>query len=116
MEPGASAIETAQGLGVELNDYGFCKTDPVTTTCYLQTGVFVAGSFQEPKDIPETVTQASGVASMAMELLASSRDTLVTKTVYPNEHDVIGEEPRIGVFVCHCGRNIAIGRRCRTCS
>jgi heterodisulfide reductase subunit A len=69
--------------------------------------VFVAGAFQEPKDIPETVTQASAAASMSMELLASSRNTLITKAVYPDEHDVTDEEPRIGVFVCHCGRNIA---------
>jgi heterodisulfide reductase subunit A len=69
-------------------------------------GVFVGGAFQEPKDIPETVMQASGAASMAMELLASARNTRTVKKKYPDEHDVTDEEPRIGVFVCHCGRNI----------
>ena len=44
---------------------------------------------------------------MAMELLASARNTLITKKSYPDEHDVTDEEPRIGVFVCHCGMNIA---------
>ena len=107
MEPGVSAVATAQKLGIELNSYGFCSTDRLSPLNASRPGVFVAGAFQEPKDIPETVTQASGAASMAMELLASARDTLVTKTVYPNEHDVKGESPRIGVFVCHCGRNIA---------
>jgi heterodisulfide reductase subunit A len=43
---------------------------------------------------------------MAMELLAPARDTLITKKSYPSEHDVTDEEPRVGVFVCHCGMNI----------
>ena len=42
-----------------------------------------------------------------MELLAESRNTLINKTDYPDEHDISDEEPRIGVFVCHCGINIA---------
>ncbi len=77
---------------------------PLSTS---RPGVFVGGAFQEPKDIPETVTQASAAASMAMELLAPARNTLITKKSYPNEHDITDEEPRIGVFVCHCGMNIA---------
>jgi heterodisulfide reductase subunit A len=76
---------------------------PLSTS---RPGVFVAGAFQEPKDIPETVMQASGAASMAMELLASARHTRTVKKKYPDEHDVTDEEPRIGVFICHCGRNI----------
>ena len=66
----------------------------------------MGGAFQEPKDIPETVTQASAAASMAMELLAPARHTLITKRRYPAEHDVSDEAPRVGVFVCHCGMNI----------
>ncbi len=107
MEPGISVTEGAKRLGIELNEYGFCATDRLSPLSTSRPGVFVAGAFQEPKDIPETVTQASAAASMSMELLASSRNTLITKAVYPDEHDVTDEEPRIGVFVCHCGRNIA---------
>jgi heterodisulfide reductase subunit A-like polyferredoxin len=107
MEPGTSVIEGAKQLGIELNEYGFCATDRLSPLSTSRPGVFVAGAFQEPKDIPETVTQASAAASMSMELLATSRNTLIKKAVYPDEHDVTDEEPRIGVFVCHCGRNIA---------
>jgi len=107
MEPSASAMECAQRLGIELNEYGFCATDRFTPMTTSRPGVFVGGAFQEPKDIPETVTQASAAASMAMELLSSARNTLTTKAIYPDEHDVTDEEPRIGVFICHCGRNIA---------
>ena len=107
LEPQQSATACAQRLGIELNDYGFCQTDRFTPTATSRPGVFVAGAFQEPKDIPETVIQASGAASMAMELLGEARGTLITKKTYPDEHDITDEEPRIGVFVCHCGINIA---------
>ncbi len=108
MEPSQSAMECAQRLGIELNEYGFCATDRFNPTQTSRAGVFVAGAFQEPKDIPETVTQASGAASMAMELLGSARHSLVTRKSYPDEHDTTDEQPRIGVFVCHCGINIAL--------
>jgi heterodisulfide reductase subunit A-like polyferredoxin len=94
-------------LGIELNGFGFCKTSRFSPLETSRPGVFVAGAFQEPKDIPETVTQASAAASMAMELLSQARGTLITKKSYPPEHDVGDDEPRIGVFVCHCGINIA---------
>jgi len=72
MEPGLSAVDTAKRLGIELNEYGFCSTDRFTPLNTSRPGVFVGGAFQEPKDIPETVTQASAAASMAMELLSSA--------------------------------------------
>ena len=107
MEPGAAARETAARIGVELNEYGFCATDRFAPLSTSRAGVFVAGAFQEPKDIPETVTQASAAASLSMELLAPARNSLVTKRAYPREHDISDEDPRIGVFICHCGKNIA---------
>jgi heterodisulfide reductase subunit A-like polyferredoxin len=106
MEPPASMAEFASRLDIKLNDFGFCKTDRLSPLTTSIPGVFVGGAFQEPKDIPETVTQASAAASMAMELLAPARNTLITKKSYPTEHDVTDEDPRIGVFVCHCGMNI----------
>jgi heterodisulfide reductase subunit A-like polyferredoxin len=106
LEPSRSAQECAERLGIDLNEYGFCATNRSLPLSTSRPGVFVGGAFQEPKDIPETVMQASGAASMAMELLASARNTRTVKKKYPDEHDVTDEEPRIGVFVCHCGRNI----------
>ena len=106
MEPPASMANIARDLDINLNAYGFCQTDRLLPLSTSRPGVFVGGAFQEPKDIPETVTQASAAASMAMELLASARNTLITKKSYPVEHDVTDEAPRLGVFVCHCGMNI----------
>jgi heterodisulfide reductase subunit A len=50
--------------------------------------------------------QASGAAGEISAFLASARKTLTKEKVYPPEKDVSGEEPRIGVFICHCGINI----------
>jgi|Deesub1362A_J573_1020465.scaffolds.fasta_scaffold00172_37 heterodisulfide reductase subunit A len=97
----------AKILGIELNEYGFCKTDPFSPLETSKPGIYVAGVFSEPKDIPESVAQASGVAARASSLIASERGKLISKKDYPPERDIIGESARIGVFVCHCGINIA---------
>jgi heterodisulfide reductase subunit A len=70
-------------------------------------GVYVCGTAQGPKDIPESVQQGSSAAERATALLAGVRGSLVTAPAIPQERDVGREEPRIGVFVCHCGINIA---------
>ncbi len=106
MEPPHHLAELASRLNIKLNQFGFCDTDRLLPLSTSRAGVFVGGAVQEPKDIPETVTQASAAASMAMELLAPARNTLITKKSYPVEHDVADEAPRLGVFVCHCGMNI----------
>jgi len=106
MEISASVKELGRNLGIELDEYGFCHTtlfDPLQTS---RDGVYVAGPFREPKDIPETVIEASGAAASAARLLFPARNTLAVAQTYPPERDVASEEPRIGVFVCHCGSNI----------
>ncbi|HET6421137.1 MAG TPA: FAD-dependent oxidoreductase, partial [Geobacteraceae bacterium] len=107
LRPSDEALSTARAVGAELNECGFCRTDEFAAVSTTRNGVYVAGAFQDPKDIPETVTQASAAAAMAMELLAPARGTLVTEKVYPPERDVTDEPPRIGVFICHCGINIS---------
>ncbi len=107
MRPSQWVKETATRLGLELNQFGFCETDRLAPMAASRPGVFVAGAFQEPKDIPESVAQASGAAACAMEQLAPVRGTLIERREYPWERDVTDEEPRVGVFVCHCGHNIA---------
>jgi len=57
-------------------------------------------------DIPEAVFSASGAGSQCGEFLDRRRGKLSRAREYPPEKDVSEEEPRIGVFVCHCGTNI----------
>ena len=116
MEPPPAWQGLRRRLEIELNEFGFCDTDRLLPLSTSRPGVFVAGAFQEPKDIPETVTQASAAASMAMELLAPARNTLITKKAYPDEHDVTDEEPRIGVFRLPLRHEHRLGGGCRTCS
>lgn len=102
----SEAQEMARRLGVKLNEYGFAEPAPLHPTETSRPGIYVAGAFGEPKDIPETVIEASCAAAQASALLSDSRGTLTREAVYPAERDVSEEEPRVGVFVCHCGINI----------
>ncbi len=104
--PSENVKKLAKNLGVEVNEYGFSKTQRFHPLETSRPGVFVCGMLSSPKDIPETVTQASAAASSVGELLSSVRGTLVKKKEYPKELDVRGQPPRIGVFICHCGINI----------
>lgn len=106
-EPPEDIKKYAEVLGIELNEYGFVRTDTFNPIETSRPGIYVAGVVCEPKDIPESVAQASGAAAKASSLIASERGKLVSKKEYPPERDVVGEPPRIGVFVCHCGINIA---------
>ncbi|MBU1965448.1 MAG: FAD-dependent oxidoreductase, partial [Proteobacteria bacterium] len=102
------AGELAGVLGVELNRWGFCSTQDFHPLETNRPGVYVCGSFAEPKDIPDSVIQAGGAAAKALALLGDARGTLVRAKEYPPEREIpAGEEPRIGVFVCSCGSNIA---------
>jgi heterodisulfide reductase subunit A len=102
------AKEIARISGIELNHYDFCETSAGAPLATSREGIYVAGAFQGPKDIPESVTQASGAAALASEFLAEGRGSQSVKMTYPEEDmDLQAGEPRIGVFVCHCGVNIA---------
>lgn len=107
MLPPDSAKEIAEIFGIELNEFNFCKTSVFNPAESTRKGIYVAGPFTEPKDIPETIMQASGTSSKVLSLLKDVKGTLIEKKEYPSEIDVIGQEPKIGVFVCHCGSNIA---------
>ncbi len=102
----AGAAKLAEVCRIDVNQYNFAESARFTPTASSRPGVYLAGAFEGPKDIPESVTQASGAAALAMELLADVRGTQVEQEQFPPEKDISGAEPRIGVFVCHCGSNI----------
>lgn len=106
LNPPKDAESIANKFGVELNPHRFCNIDPVNPMKTNRPGVFVSGGFQGPVDIPESVFSASGAGSQIGELLNYRRGKLSREREYPAERDVSKEEPRIGVFVCHCGANI----------
>jgi heterodisulfide reductase subunit A len=106
LNPPNNAEELADQFGIELDEHGFCKSNPQNPIETTRPGIFVSGAFQGPMDIPESVMGASGADALCSQLLAYRRGDLARDRVYPPERDVSQEEPRVGVFVCHCGANI----------
>lgn len=106
LESPEDAESIAKAAGIDLNHYQFAWTDSFSPLATSRLGVYVIGAFQGPKDIPDSVTQASGAAGLCAGVLAAARNRETADASFPEERDISGEEPRIGVFVCHCGINI----------
>jgi heterodisulfide reductase subunit A2 len=126
MEAPEAVRELGRRIGIELDEHGFCRTgdsvdhgkgdsegrpypsgrspNPLETS---RQGIYAVGTFREPKDIPESVVEASGAAAAAAANISAARFTLTAQREYPPERDVRAEPRRVGVFVCHCGSNIA---------
>jgi heterodisulfide reductase subunit A len=106
LEPTRSAKELAGRLGIRTDIRGFIETGSFSPVSTNRSGIFACGSISGPKDIPESVIEASGASSAA----AACQGALPSKkivTEFPAEKDIRGESPRVGVFVCRCGINIA---------
>jgi heterodisulfide reductase subunit A len=107
LQTSAEGVELARRLDLKLTDGNFCQTgtfDPVATS---KEGIYVCGAFQGPKDIPQSVVDASAAAAVAGEILSAARNTETKIPEIVPETNVTNERPRIGVFVCRCGINIA---------
>ena len=96
MEPQKNQLEIAQKFGVSLSPDGFFlerhpKLAPVETAT---DGIFLAGTCQGPKDIPDTVAQGGAAAAVALSMMDAGHVELEPFTTY-----IIPEK---------CGR-------CRTC-
>jgi heterodisulfide reductase subunit A-like polyferredoxin len=102
-----STVAMAERIGVELDKSNFAVTHPFTPIETSRPGVYACGVFQEPKDIPSSVTEASAAACAAGARLAEARNTLTRSVEIPDQIDVADQEPRVGVFVCNCGVNIS---------
>ncbi len=118
LQPPDNAAQIARMLNIELNEYGFCETDkfhPLQTT---RPGVFVCGAFSSPKEIVETIIDASGAAAEVMRLLNDRLHTypithelpFLSQNNLPPERDVSAEEARVGVFVCTCSGTLGVNR------
>lgn len=105
-KPSCASTELAAAAGIELDRFGFCKTGELSRGITSQPGIFASGVFNGPKDIPETVVEASAAAGYASRMLAAARGTLTSVQEYPPEKEIGKGAPRTGVFVCNCGINI----------
>ena len=105
--PSPSTRNLANKLSIELDRFGFCKTDELKPNITSRPGIYVAGTFASPMDIPESIMNASSAASLASDAIVEARGTMINEKEYPPEIDASGQEPRVGVFVCRCGSNIS---------
>ncbi|MEE4353534.1 MAG: FAD-dependent oxidoreductase, partial [Desulfatiglans sp.] len=106
VEISPKVAELAQGMGISLDKHGFASTacfHPVDTSV---EGIHACGVFLGPKDIPQSVIEASAAACAAGIDISEARGTETKSMEVPEERDVSSEEPRIGVFICNCGVNI----------
>ncbi len=106
METSSGVIALAEKLGLGFTEGKFCQTDYFDPVATDKEGVYVCGAFQGPKDIPQSVMEASAASCAASRDLTIARGTETRTEEIPEERDVSNEEPRIGVFVCNCGINI----------
>jgi len=104
---GNEAIDLAGKMDIKLDHYNFVVTNSFEPVKTSKPGIFICGAFEAPKDIPSSVIESSAAAGMAGIDLKESRWSLTKTKQIPQEINVTGEAPRIGVFVCRCGTNIA---------
>ncbi|MBN1570134.1 MAG: CoB--CoM heterodisulfide reductase iron-sulfur subunit A family protein, partial [Acidobacteria bacterium] len=97
-----SSRKLAQIMGVEINEHGFARTGSFGPVTASRPGIYVCGLFESPKDIAETITQASAAACLAAGNVAPSGVEGNGKEKMPPERNVFSEEPRVGVFICSC--------------
>ncbi len=116
MEPPAQASVLARKLGVSLTESGFCETQPFAPLNTSRPGVYACGAISAPKEIAESLIEASGAAAQVMRSLpgqlghpSAIREYpfLARDADLPPERDVTGEALRTGVFVCDCGGAIS---------
>ncbi len=107
MQTPPEVVALAKKLDIELTAGNFCQTSPFNPVATSQPGIFVCGAFQGPKDIPQAVVDSSAAAAAAGEILGSARHSATKEKEVVAETNVINDRPRIGVFVCRCGINIA---------
>lgn len=107
MEIPESLRKLADKIGITLTENGFAASSSFRPVLSSKKGIFVCGAFAGPKDIPLSIAEGSAAAAAAAESLASARHSAANTQSFPSERDTAGEEARIGIFICHCGSNIA---------
>jgi len=92
LEPTADANQVARVFSLGRKADGFFlekhpKLDPVAT---MTDGIFVAGCCQSPKDIPDTVAQASAAAARALAMISKGKVEIEAATAGINEEQCAG--------------------------
>ena len=100
-------IKLADKMGIHLTPDRFASTSSFMPVLTSQKGIYSCGCFGGPRDVSQSVIGGSAAAAGAAQILAAVRHSLTKKINFPSEQDVSKQSPRVGIFVCHCGNNIA---------
>ncbi|MFZ5515344.1 MAG: 4Fe-4S binding protein [Candidatus Zhuqueibacterota bacterium] len=106
LTPSEGSRQLGDVLGIEIDRDGFFKqSDPCGIPLdATREGVYLAGCAISPKDITDSIADASGAAVRAARHVLDHKIQRVEEVIPQVK---ISGEPRIGVFVCHCGINIS---------
>ncbi|MDO8685530.1 MAG: FAD-dependent oxidoreductase, partial [Clostridiales bacterium] len=112
LKPSSGSSKLFQDAGIKTDQFGFCWTNEMNPPQTSVKGILACGASAGPKDIPETVLEASAAAAEASAVASATiTDISLYKRFFkeeaePETRDVSKEPVRVGVFVCHCGINI----------
>jgi len=107
MEIAPDVRRLGEKLNIRMDKNGFCQTEQYNPLQTSRAGIYAIGPFREPRDITDSIIEASGAAAAVGSFLSRARDTQTRKETFPPVRDVSGDEAKTAVFVCHCGKNIA---------
>jgi heterodisulfide reductase subunit A len=115
IRPPSGAVDIARKLGIDLNEYGFCETDKFAPLSTSRPGVFVCGAFASPKEIAETILDASGAAAEAMRIMQdqlghhafSRAEPFISQDGIYSHKIRKTDQPSIGIVLCGCAGEIS---------
>uniref|UniRef100_UPI004049FDF3 4Fe-4S binding protein n=1 Tax=Desulfobacca sp. TaxID=2067990 RepID=UPI004049FDF3 len=103
-EVGAAAQDLATRLGIDLDRHHYPVTDPALPVATNRPGVYVCGTFQAPKDIPDSLMEASAAAACGLLAAGGPQpENLAPVDIVP---EVPASPPRLGIFFCGWGPDI----------
>ncbi len=112
LKPNEEISQMMKNLKIRVNKFGFADVDEVNPLKTSRAGIYACGVITGPKDIPESVIQASGSAVLAAQdafnsKVAAGEEETKSEAKEEEYRFVDNERIKTGVFVCHCGTNIA---------
>jgi heterodisulfide reductase subunit A len=115
IRPPRGALQIAHTLGIDLNEYGFCETDKFSPLVTSRPGIFVCGAFASPKEIAETILDASGAAAESMRILRehlgarrfSRAQPFLSANGSRLEPQPPHGDPQLAVALCACAGEIS---------
>ncbi|MDL1966971.1 MAG: FAD-dependent oxidoreductase [Deltaproteobacteria bacterium] len=81
LEPSQDAVKLARGLGIGLDKNNFIETSSFAPVNTSVPGIYACGAFNAPKDISESITEASAAACASLLNMAVSKAALYDESL-----------------------------------